>query len=145
MTNFQQAKIQRNYFTIHIYGTHITLRSHHSRACSVWRGLKRIGWGWRDQIPLNPLQYQIVRGVAAAKEVVVRGRRARPEGPAAALLDARVCVAWRQRENGRDWSQSPVGFPIAKSLGLNRRMLNNHATNQPTRQLIAPTITEIKC
>ena len=31
---------------------------------------------------------QIVRGVAAAKEVVVRGRRARPEGPAAALLDA---------------------------------------------------------
>ena len=29
-----------------------------------------------------------VRGVAAAKEVVVRGRRARPEGPAAALLDA---------------------------------------------------------
>jgi len=50
--------------------------------------LKRIGWGWRDQTPLNPLQYQIVRGVAAAKEVVVRGRRARPEGPAAALLDA---------------------------------------------------------
>ena len=31
-----------------------------------------------------------VRGVAATKEVVVRGRRARPGGPAAALLDAGV-------------------------------------------------------
>ena len=35
-----------------------------------------------------------VRGVAAAKEVVVRGRRARPGGPAAALLDAER-YAWR--------------------------------------------------
>ena len=73
--------------------------------------MKRIGWGWRDQTPLNPLQYQIVRGVAAAKEVVVGRRRTRPDDPAAALLDAvrvpgvqRVCVceAWGGRENGRD-------------------------------------------
>jgi len=44
-----------------------------------------------------------VRGVAAAKEVVVGRRRTRPDDPAAALLDAvrvpgvqrvSVCVAW---------------------------------------------------
>lgn len=52
-----------------------------------------------------------VRGVAAAKEVVVSGRRTRPDGLAAALLDAVrlpgvqhvcVCEAWGGRENGRD-------------------------------------------
>ena len=45
----------------------------------------------------------IVRGVAAAKEVVVDRRRTRPDDPAEALLDAvrvpgvqrvSVCVAW---------------------------------------------------
>ena len=67
-----------------------------------------------------------VRGVAAAKEVIVGGRR-RPAGPAAALLDAVrlpgvqrgcVCDAWKADRAGEIDLNLQLIYPLTTNSGL---------------------------